>query len=275
MPEQPCLQAAGVSLHFNDIHSVLAQSCNSITTPGSKPNLLAWKCGTPKQGMTDTPACLVWYSGTGLSVSSAPQRFVSAHNTGLCLWNAASAVDVSPLNKLGDILVTRWRQMLILRNTSKVDESKSKGTGFSLLETRSSDRCAPGMSSISGRKASSGTFHLQTEAQLPLKVQVWLLTTVALYRRIIPLYYVPPTSLSSLNSVLSDTFKLFQNFIMLLKVLALQLLIILLRSEDSLPQHQISVLLHQQEDKPSPPPTKSTAQVDGLGWYISPLALKS
>lgn len=114
MPEQPCLQAAGVSLHSNDIHIIPAQSCSSITTPDSKPNPHDWKHGASMQGMTDAPAWLVRYSGIGLSVSSAPQRLASAHNTGLCSWNAASAVNVSLLSKLGNILAPERKQTLIL-----------------------------------------------------------------------------------------------------------------------------------------------------------------
>lgn len=53
--------------------------------------------------------------------------------------------------------------------------------------------------------------------------------------RIMPLYYVPSTSLSSLNSISFDVFKLLWTLIILLKVLGLQLLLIFSGSEASLP----------------------------------------
>lgn len=91
----------------------------------------------------------------------------------------------------------------------------------------------------------------------------------------IPLYHIPSTSLSSLlNFILSYAFKLLWPFIILLKVLALQLLIFF-GSVDGLPRFscacQISVLQGQEAELSTP--LFLTNQVDGLGWH--PLAPKS
>jgi len=172
-PEQPCLQAAGISLHFNYIHSIPTQSCSGITTSDAEPNLPTQKRGTPERGTTDAPACRVWYSlGLGCLCPQLPRDLLvhiaqdsaneTQHQQQMCL----------PRASLGLLWLLDEGKRLS-RGTYLKQVNRGPKVLVSLLEKRRSERSAPGTFGISKKEASSGISHLLSEAQLVKSSKPW------------------------------------------------------------------------------------------------------
>lgn len=170
--------------------------------------------------------------------------------------------------------------------TSKAGKSRAKCTGergFCMLRL---ERSAPRTSNPSGKKSSAGISPMKWGTacwKLALKIQVWLLTAVALtHENYTPLlfFHVASTCLSySLNSISSDAFNIFHPLKGFSPSTTCNFLWKWRRSSPffmHLPNfsraaraggrtvNTIHFLI-----------TKNIAQADGLGWFITPLGLRS